>query len=86
MLTRKKTRLTYRQVLESIRALSPADQQRLRLELSRMGNVYIVEPVGAPATVRRARSLAASIRRKVNASMEGSLEETMTRLRGRSWY
>lgn len=72
-------------VLESIRVLPLADQRRLRLELSQMGNVHIVEPVGTPAAVRRARRLAAAIRKKVTASMSGSLDETMARLRGRSW-
>ncbi len=83
--TRKRTHLTYRQILESIQVLSPADQRRLRLELSRLNSVYIIEPLGTPAAIRRSKRLAAQIRKKVSAAMNGSLDETMILLRGRSW-
>ena len=84
--SKKRTRLAYGQILESIRVLPPADQIRLRVELSRIGSVHIVEPLGTPAAMRRGKRLAAQIRKKVSASMSGSLDETMIRLRGRSWF
>lgn len=83
--THRKPRPTYKQVLETIRALSPADQRRLRAELTKVSNVYILRPTGSPNAVRRGRRLAAQIRKQVSAATSGTLEETMQRLRGRSW-
>lgn len=83
--TRHKMRPTYKQVLESIRALSPADQRRLRAELAKGSNIYILRPTGSPAAIRRGHRLAAQIRKQVSAATSGTLEETMQRLRGRSW-
>jgi hypothetical protein len=83
--TPKRARLTYRQILESIRVLSPSEQRRLRTELAKLGSVHIVEPVGTATAIRRGKRLAEQVRKKVNAGMKGSLEETMMGLRGRSW-
>lgn len=85
VMTRRKPRLTYRQVLENVKALPLADQRRLRAELGKTTDVYIIRPSGSPAAIRRGRRLAAEMRKQLNASMTGSLEETMIRLRGRSW-
>ncbi|MEW5717806.1 MAG: hypothetical protein AB1817_04195 [Chloroflexota bacterium] len=84
-MTRRKPRLTYRQVLEKARALPLADQDRLRAELGRRRRVYILEPDLSPAAVRRGRRLAAEIRKELEGKVTGTLEETMIRLRGRSW-
>lgn len=81
--TNRPTRLSYRHILESIRVLSPKEQRRLRSELFKMGTVSVAEPVGTPASIRRGKRLAAQIRKRVNAGMSGTLEETMIRLRGR---
>ena len=85
VMTRRKPRLTYRQVLENVKALSPAGQRRLRAELAKTTEVYIIRPSGSLAAIRRGRRQAAAIRKELNASMTGTLEETMVRLRGRSW-
>jgi hypothetical protein len=84
-MTQRKPRLTYRQVLESVKALRPVEQRRLYAELAKRASVYILEPDDSPAAVRHGRRLAAQIRKQVGASMSGSLEDTMRRLRGRSW-
>lgn len=83
--THRKPRVTYRQVLEAAKGLSPSDQKRLRTELANQSQVSILRPTGAPAAVRRGRRLAAEIRKQVSASTTGTLEETMQRLRGQSW-
>jgi hypothetical protein len=82
---RRKPRLTYHQVLEQVLALPAADQKRLRAELDKIGRVYIVEPNGSPEAVRRGRRLAAEIRKELAGKNLGTLDETMIRLRGRSW-
>ncbi len=81
----KRVRLTYRQILESIRVLPPAQQRRLKRELANLGSVHVVEPTGTPDDMQRGKRMAAKIRKKVSPAMSGSLEETMVRLRGRSW-
>ena len=82
---RRKPRLTYHQVLEQVLALPPADQKRLRAELDKIGRVHIVEPNGSPEAIRRGRRLAAKIRKELAGTDMGTLDETMIRLRGRSW-
>lgn len=84
-MTRRKTRLRYQQVLESVRALPPADRSRLRADLAKLTGVYILEPDESPTALRRGRRQAAKIRKQLSAAMTGALDETMTRLRGRSW-
>jgi len=85
VMTRRKPRLTYRQVLENVRALPLAEQNRLRAELDKTRRVYIMRPTGSPAAIRRGRRLAAEIRKELEGKVTGTLEETMIRLRGRSW-
>ena len=85
VMTRRKPRLTYRQVLKNVRALPLPDQDRLRAELDKTPRVYIMRPTGSPAAIRRGRRLAAEIRKELEGKVTGTLEETMIRLRGRSW-
>ena len=85
VMTRHKTRPTYHQVLEDVRALPLADQNRLRAELDKLPSVYILHPTRSPAAIRRGRRLAAQIRKHLEGKETGTLEETMIRLRGRSW-
>ena len=85
VMTRRKPRLTYRQVLKNVRALPLADQSRLRAELDQTPRVYIMRPTRSPAAIRRGHRLAAEIRKELAGKETGTLEETMIRLRGRSW-
>lgn len=85
VMTERKPRLTYDQVLEGARALSPEEQERLRAELEKQPQVYILRPTGDPKAIRRGRELAEKIRKEMNANMTGTLEETMRTLRGLSW-
>jgi hypothetical protein len=71
--------------LKDVRALPLADQSRLRAELDKTPRVYIMRPTGSPAAIRRGRRLAAEIRKELAEKETGTLEETMTRLPGRSW-
>ncbi|OQY83708.1 MAG: hypothetical protein B6D41_16575 [Chloroflexi bacterium UTCFX4] len=81
----RKLRMTYRQVLARVRALSPADRERLRAELEKQPRVYIMRPTGSPEAIRRGRKLAEEIRKEVSEKQTGTLEETMIELRGLSW-
>ncbi len=81
----RKLRLTYNQILKNVRALSPAEQARLRAELDKKPRVYILEPDLSPEAVRRGELLAAEIRQELAGKEIGTLEEAMIRLRGRSW-
>ena len=85
VMTRRKPRVTYRQVLENAKTLRPVDQRRLQIELSKSSPVYVMRPTGSPAAIRRGRRLAAQIRKQMNTGTTGTLEETMRQLRGRSW-
>jgi hypothetical protein len=85
VMTKRKPRITYCQVLENVRALPLADQARLRAELEKMPSVYVLRPTRSPAAIRRGRRLAAQIRKELEGKETGTLEETMMRLRGRSW-
>ena len=83
--TRRKPRLTYGQVLEQVKQLPPADQDRLLAELEKTRRVFILEPTRSPAAIRRGRRLAAEIKKELAKKETGTLEETMIRLRGKSW-
>ena len=48
-LTRKKTRLSWHQVLQAVQEMSPQEQRRLRAELEKSAGVYLVRPPGADA-------------------------------------
>ena len=83
-LARSKTRPTYRQVLQAVKALSPDEQRRLRDDLAKLAGVQLVRPTGAPTAVRRGRQLAKKIQVELSASTE-TLDDAMLRLRGQSW-
>lgn len=85
VMTKRKPRLTYKQVLANVRALPLADQNRLRAELDKTPSVYILRPTGSPAAKRRGKRLADEIKKELATKDLGTLEETMIRLRGRSW-
>ena len=54
VMTNRKPRLTYRQVLENVKALPLADQNRLRAELDKTPSVYILRPTRSPAAISSA--------------------------------
>lgn len=82
---RKKPRLSWRQVLQAVQELSPQEQRRLRAELAKMADVYLVRPTGNVAAIRRGRRLAKAIQAELAVTASDSLEEAMIRLRGQSW-
>jgi hypothetical protein len=84
-LTRKKKNPSLHQLLAAVRELSPAEQRRLRDELAKMAGVSLVRPNQNAASIRRGRRLAKAVRAELATSSAGSLDETMRRLRGRSW-
>lgn len=84
-LTQKTPRLTYGQLLQAVRQLSPADQRRLRSELVKMGGVYLARPSDSAAAIRRGRRLAEAVQAALKTRVSGSLDETMRQLRGCSW-
>ena len=57
-------------------------QQLLRAEAARQ---YLVPPDRSPEAVAQGKQLAAQVRQELANSLDGSLEETMADLRGRSW-
>lgn len=82
--TRK--RPTYKTTLELARQLSARDQRRLRAELAKLSDVYLVRPSRDPQVIRSARLLADEIRKTVqSATANQSLDEAMRQSRGRSW-
>ena len=84
-LTSRKTKLSWHQVLQAVQELSPQDQRRLRDELAKSAGVYLARPTGSVAAVRRGRRLAKVVQAELVVSASDSLNETMIRLRGRSW-
>jgi len=84
-LTRRKSRLSWQQVLRAVQELSPQEQRRLRDELAKSAGVYLARPTGNPAAIRRGRRLAKAIQAELAVTAASSLDETMTRLRGQAW-
>ena len=84
-LTRPGKRLTYAQVLEVARRLSPAEQRRLRDELEKLAGVQLVRPEESAAARRQGRRMARAIRAELAESVSGSLDEAMGEMRGRAW-
>ncbi len=81
----KKNKPTYLQILKAAKQLKPAEQQRLSVALLEASSVKIVRPIGTAASVRRGQRLAKQIKAKLSSSVTETLDETMSRLRGRSW-
>jgi len=84
-IARKKAKPTYRAVLRAAKKLSLADQQRLRDELAKALGVYIERPSGDERSRQRGLRLAAEVREELSQTVTGTLDETMSRLRGRTW-
>jgi hypothetical protein len=84
-LTRKSKKPTFREVLDAARELSPTEQLRLRDELTKLVDIYVMIPDNSPEAIERGRQLAEQARAEVNQSMKGTLEEMIASLRGRSW-
>ena len=57
-------------------------QQLLRVEAARQ---HLVPPNRNPEAVAGGKQLAAQVRQELENSLDGSLEEAMGELRGRSW-
>ncbi len=85
ILTRRKPRLSWQQVLRAVQDLSPQEQRRLRDELAKSAGVYLARPTGNAAAIRRGRRLAKAIQAELAVTAANSLDETMTRLRGQAW-
>jgi len=83
--TRPQKRLTYAQVLEVARRLSPAEQRRLRDELEKLAGVQLVRPEESSTARRQGLRMARAIRAELAESVSGSLDEAMHELRGRAW-
>jgi hypothetical protein len=78
-------RPNYKQVFSEAMQLSLRDQRKLREELAKLEGVTLIQPAKTPSAIRSARKLADQIRKKLQATSGQSLDDTMRRLRGRSW-
>lgn len=82
---KKKLRLTFREVVEAAKALSPMEQMALKNELDQESKVYVQMPESSLEAIARGRQLAAEIREELKDKVTGTLDEMMSSLRGRSW-
>lgn len=85
LVVNKKQKWTLQQVLEAARELSPPEQYRLLDELGKLVQVHLVLPDTSAEAVERGQRLAQQIREELKTSSVGSLDETMSSLRGRAW-
>jgi hypothetical protein len=81
VLTPKK-KITYAQALRLVRQLAPAEQRRLRDELTLQRclasvGVYLVRPNSSANAIRRGRRLAKTIQAELAAAVTASLDETI---------
>ena len=73
-----------RQSSHSKQSTSSKNGRRISKPIS--GNsIYMLRPRRTVAALRRARRLAAQVRKELANADLGSLDETMSRLRGRLW-
>jgi len=72
-------------LLEAIRQLSPIEQRQLQDELARMVEVQLVYPDTAQDAIVRGRQMAETIQSELKKSLNGSLDELISSLRGRVW-
>ena len=77
-------KFSFEQVLEAARALPLGDQRKLREELAKTEQVYLVGPNSSEEVIQHGRMLAEEVRAEIEETRE-TLEETMSRLRGRKW-
>jgi hypothetical protein len=85
LVAKKKQKWTVQQVLEAVRELSPSEQHRLLSELNKLVQVHLVLPDSSAEVVERGQRMAEQIRDELKAVAVGSLDETMSALRGRAW-
>ena len=78
VLTRKQTKTLHRPAPRVTRKPKVAP-------LKATATVRLVRPKGTPAAIERGRRLADEVRKELAALDDESLDETMRRLRGRSW-
>ncbi len=84
VLTKKvKTRGTKKARVIKIKA--PTKNGHRTTEAVKPGDVYILRPRRTPEALRRAKRLGALVRKELEGKDQGTLEETMQKLRGRSW-
>jgi hypothetical protein len=83
-LTRRKSRLSWHQVLQAVQEMSPQEQRRLRAELEKSAGVYLVRPTGNAAAIRRGCRLAKAVQVELAVAAKDSLDETMLRQRGQA--
>ena len=84
-LTLRKKKVSYQQILNAARQLPPTQQHKLSNALAQASDVRIISPSGDALAMRRGQRLAKQIHRKLSASIAESLDETMSKMRGRSW-
>ena len=84
-LMRRKSKLSFQQVLLAVQELSPNEQRRLRDELAKSAGVHLMRPTGDAVAIRRGRRLANSIRAELTVTAADSLDDAMARLRGPAW-
>ena len=84
-LTLRKKKVSYQQILNAARQLPPTQQHKLSNALAMASDVRIISPSGNTLAIRRGQLLAKQIRGKLNPSITESLDETMSKMRGRSW-
>jgi hypothetical protein len=75
---------TFEQVLEAARSLPLIEQRRLRDELAKEEQVYFVRPGTSDEAVRRGQKLADEVRSEVK-EVDETLDQAMSKLRGRKW-
>ena len=83
-LRNQRKKFSLEQVLEAARTLPPGDQRKLREELAKTEQVYLVAPNLSEEVIQEGRELAEDVRAEIEETGE-TLEETMSRLRGRKW-
>ncbi len=82
---RKKGRkFSFEQVLEAARSLPLIEQRRLRDELAKTEQVYLEQPDSSEEAIQQGKKLAEEIRAEIKESDE-TLDQTMSKLRGREW-
>ena len=81
----RKPKLTYQQLLKEVRALPPRQQQKLRDTLLQETGLYLVRPSHSAAAIRRGQRLAKAIQAELAKTVTGTLDDTMRQMRGRSW-
>jgi hypothetical protein len=79
-------RPNYRQVISQVMRLSLRDQRRVRDELVKITSVHLVPPSKDAETLRAAQALAEEVRGIAQDATRGqTLEDAMSKMRGRSW-